>query len=48
MPYIKLFISKRRTLLTTSISLNRKIMSLYSYYTKKGFVYIIIINLFSY
>ena len=42
MPLIRLSTSKRCTLLAASISLNRKIMSPYSYYTKKGLVYIII------
>ena len=43
MPLIRSFISKRYTLLTTSISLNREIISPCSYYAKKGLVYIIII-----
>ena len=47
MPLIRSTISKRRALLTASISLNREIISLYSYYTKKGLVYIIIIEPFS-
>ena len=47
MPLIRSFMSKRYTLLATSISLNRKIMSSYSYYIKKGLVYIIIIKPFS-
>ena len=38
----------RRTLLAISISLNKEIISPYSYYTKKGLVYIAIINSFSY
>ena len=39
--------SKRRALLAASISLNGEIMSPYSYYAKKGLVYIIIMDLFS-
>ena len=39
--------SKRRTLLAISISFNREIISPYSYYAKKGLVYIIIIDFFS-
>ena len=46
-PPIRLSTSKRYTLLATSISLNEEIISPYSYYAKKGLVYIIIINLFS-
>ena len=48
MPPIRSFISKRCTLLAISISLNKEIMSPYSYYIKKGLVCIIIISLFSY
>ena len=44
MPLIRLSIFKRRALLTTSISLNKKIISPYSYYIKKGLVCVIIIN----
>ena len=44
MPPIRLFTSKYYTLLTASISLNKEIMSPYSRYTKKGLVYIIIID----
>ena len=47
MPFIRLSVFKCYTLLAISISLNKKIMSPYSYYTKKGLVYIIIINPFS-
>ena len=47
MPFIRLFTSKRCTLLTTSISLNKEIMSLYFYYIKKKLVYIIITDFFS-
>ena len=48
MPLIRSLASMRYTLLATSISLNSKIISPYSYYAKKGLVYIIIIALFSY
>ena len=47
MPPIKLFASKRYTLLTISISLNGEIISPYSYYIKKGLIYITIIDLSS-
>ena len=47
MPPIRSSTSKRCTLLTISISLDGEIMSPYSYYTKKGLVYIIITDLFS-
>ena len=47
MPPIRSSMSKRCTLLATSISLDGEIMSPYSYYIKKGLVYIIIINPFS-
>ena len=47
MPLIRSSVSKRYTLLTASISLDGEIMSPYSYYIKKGLVYIIIINPFS-
>ena len=47
MPLIRSFMSKRRVLLTISISLNGEIISPYSYYAKKKLVYIIIINPFS-
>ena len=47
MPFIKLFISERRTLLTTAISLNGEIISPYFYYAKKGLVYIAITEPFS-
>ena len=43
MPLIRSFISKRCTLLATSISLNGEIISPYSYYAKKGLMYIAII-----
>ena len=41
-PPIRLSTSKRRTLLAAFISLNREIISLCSYYAKKGLVYIAI------
>ena len=47
MPPIRLSVSKRRTLLAVSISLNGEIMSPYFYYAKKGLVYIAIIDPFS-
>ena len=47
MPFIKSSTFKRYTLLAISISFNREIISLYSRYTKRGLVYIIIIFLFS-
>ena len=48
MPPIRSLASIYYILLTTSISLNGEIISPYSYYAKKGLVYIIIITLFSY
>ena len=48
MPPIRSSVFKRRALLTTSISLDGEIISPYSYYTKKGLVYIVIIKPFSY
>ena len=47
MPPIRLFISKRRTLLAASISLNKEIISPCSHYIKKGLVYITITDRFS-
>ena len=47
MPFIRSSMSKCRTFLTISISLNREIIRPYSYYVKKGLVYIIITNPFS-
>ena len=47
MPPIRSSVSKRYTLLTISISLDREIISPYSYYIKKGLIYIIIIDPFS-
>ena len=48
MPLIRSLASVYYILLTISISLNGKIMSPYSYYAKKGLVYITIIAPFSY
>ena len=48
MPFIRSLASMYYILLATSISLNSEIISPYSYYTKKGLVYIAIITLFSY
>ena len=47
MPPIRSLASIYCVLLATSISLNSEIMSPYSYYTKKGLVYIAIIASFS-
>ena len=47
MPFIRLFTLERCTLFIASISFNREIISPYSYYAKKGLVYIIIISPFS-
>ena len=44
MPLIKSSVSKRRALLTASISLDREIISPYFCYAKKGLIYIIIID----
>ena len=46
-PFIRLSAFKRRTLLTISISLDKEIMSPYSYYMKKGLIYITITDPFS-
>ena len=48
MPPIRSFVSKRCTLLAAFISLNGEIISPYLRYIKKGLVYIIIIDFFSY
>ena len=45
-PPIRFFTSKRHALLAESISLDGEIISPYSRYTKKGLMYIIIINPF--
>ena len=47
MPPIRSTASKRYTLLAVFISLDKEIISLYSYYIKKGLVYIIITDPFS-
>ena len=47
MPLIRSFIFKRYALLTASISSDKEIISLYSYYMKKGLVYITIIDFFN-
>jgi len=47
MPFIKSFISKRRAYIILTILLLGKIISLYSYYTEKKLVYIIITALSS-
>ena len=47
MPFIRSLASVRYVLLAASISLNSEIISPYSYYVKKGLVYIAIIALFS-
>ena len=46
MPFIRSLASMRCVLLAASISLDGEIMSPYSYYAKKGLVYITIIALF--
>ena len=48
MPLIRSSIFKRCALLAVSISLNKEIISPYSYYTKKGSVCVIIADLFNY
>jgi hypothetical protein len=48
MPPIKFTAFKHCMLLTTLISLNREIMNPYSYYIKKGLVYIALISPFKY
>ena len=47
MPLIRLLASVYCVLLATSISLNGEIISPYSYYVKKGLVYITITAFFS-
>ena len=47
MPFIRSLASVCCVLLAISISLDGEIMSLYSYYAKKGLVYITIITSFS-
>ena len=46
MPLIRFLVSVYYTLLAASISLDSKIINPYSYYTKKGLVYITITALF--
>ena len=47
MPPIRLTVFKYHTLFTSSIALDSEIISPYSYYMKKGLVYIAIADLFS-
>ena len=47
MPAVKLIVSKHHALFTSSIALNGEIISLYSYYTKKGLVCVTIADPFS-
>jgi hypothetical protein len=46
MPSIRFLVFKHRTFLIASISLNSEIMNPYSYYTKKGLIYIVLISSF--
>jgi hypothetical protein len=46
MSFIRSLVFKHYVLLVTSISLNREIINPYSYYIKKGLVYIILISPF--
>ena len=46
MPFIRFLASVHYILLAVSISLNGEIISPYSYYAKKGLVYVTIIALF--
>ena len=48
MPTVRLIIFKYYALLISSIAFDSEIISSYSYYAKKGLVYIMITNLFSY
>ena len=48
MPLVKSLVFIYYVLLAAFILLNSKIISPYSYYMKKGLIYIIIITLFSY
>ena len=48
MPFIKSLVSKCHAYIVTLILLLGVIMPIYSYYTKKKLVYIIIVALFSY
>ena len=48
MPAVRLIVFKYYTLLASSIAFNSEIISLYSYYMKKGLVCVIITDLFGY
>ena len=48
MPTVRLIVSKCCTLFTSFIAFDGEIMSPYSYCVKKGLVYIVIAELFSY
>ena len=48
MPPIRLLVSVYYTLFASSIAYNSEIISPYSYYIKKGLVYITIMDLFNY
>ena len=48
MPAVKLIVFKCYTLFTSSIALNNKIMSPYSWYVKKGLICVIITESFGY
>jgi hypothetical protein len=48
MPFIRFLIFKHYILLIALISLNSEIINLYSYYVKKGLVYIALAALFNY
>ena len=48
MPTVRLIVFKYYALFTSSIALNREIMSPYSHCTKKGLVCVIIVDLSSY
>ena len=48
MPAVRSLAFKYYALFTSSIAYNGEIMSPYSYYAKKGLVYVIITDLFSY
>ena len=47
MPAVRLIVFKYYTLFTSFIALDGEIISPYSYYLKKGLVYIVIANPFS-
>ena len=48
MSAVRLIVFKYYTLFTSSIAFDGEIISLYFYYAKKGLVYVIIIDSFSY